>query len=260
MININESIQNHWSGQFSKEEVYQMMATVFLSDAEKKRLKEELHILRENILDQNLSSKERRSALKKQKKAHFHALIGNKQAECVLNARCMCDAFHFGVNHNYGRFNYIVHLDSVFAYGCMFIHYVPEDLKKDFLIACYAHDLIEDTRESYSDVKDQFGLVVADLVYAVTHEKGKTRKEKASKKYYQGIKDVPCADLLKICDRLSNYDFSLRQINTAKLKMYVGEYESFEDSLYDPAKYDAWKLLAHYNRRAKDILTFQKEK
>lgn len=213
MENIKESVQNHWSGQFSKEEIYQMMATVFLSEEEKKKMK---------------------------------------------HARLMCDAFHFGVNHYYGKFDYLVHLDSVFAYGCMFIHLVPEELQKDFLIACYAHDLLEDTRESYHDIKEQFGLVVADLVYAVTHGKGKTRKEKASKEYYQGIKDVPYADLLKICDRLSNYDFSLRQINYSKLEMYVGEYESFEDALYDPAKYDAWTLLSHYNRRAKDILTLQK--
>lgn len=258
MENIKESVQNHWNGQFSKEEVYQMMANVFLSDEEKKRLKEELYDLRERILDQHASKQERRSALTKQNDARLRALMGHAQAKEVLHARLMCDAFHFGVNHYYGKLDYLVHLDSVFAYGCMFINLVPKELQKDFLIACYAHDLLEDTRESYHDIKRQFGLVVADLVYSVTHGKGKTRKEKASKEYYQGIKDVPYADLLKICDRLSNYDFSLRQVNLSKLKMYAGEYERFEDSLYDPVKYDAWTLLSHYNRRAKDILTLHK--
>lgn len=142
MINIKESVQNHKSGQFSKEEVYQMMANVFLSEEEKKRLREELHVIREKILDQHASSQERRSALNKRSTVHFHALMGNGDAEFILNARCLCDAFHFGVNHKYGRFNYIVHLDSVFAYGCMFIYLVPKELQKDFLVACYAHRLI----------------------------------------------------------------------------------------------------------------------
>ena len=57
-------------------------------------------------------------------------------------------------------------------------------------MSCWSHDLIEDTRTSYNDVRNKLGVFVADIVYAVSNEKGKTRKERANDKYYEGIRNT----------------------------------------------------------------------
>lgn len=49
---------------------------------------------------------------------------------------------------------------------------------------------------------------VADIVYAVTNEKGKNRSERANEKYYQGIRENKLAVIVKICDRLANALYS----------------------------------------------------
>jgi len=59
------------------------------------------------------------------------------------------------------------------------------------MTACWGHDLIEDCRVSYNDVKDALGQEAADIIYAVTNEKGKNRKERANDKYYEGIRNTP---------------------------------------------------------------------
>ena len=63
-------------------------------------------------------------------------------------------------------------------------------LRQACMVATYGHDLIEDCRTSYNDVKEHLGQEVADIVYAVTNEKGKNRKERANEKYYVGIRNT----------------------------------------------------------------------
>ena len=74
--------------------------------------------------------------------------------------------------------------------------------------ACWLHDVIEDARLTYNDVAKFAGYEVADIVYAVTNEKGKNRAERANHKYYEGIRLNQNAIFVKLCDRLANVDFS----------------------------------------------------
>lgn len=60
---------------------------------------------------------------------------------------------------------------------------------------------------------------VADIVYAVTNEKGKNRSERANEKYYQGIRENKLAVIVKICDRLANALYS-KLINSRMLDVY----------------------------------------
>ena len=50
-----------------------------------------------------------------------------------------------------------------------------------FIIAGYLHDAVEDTDVSYNDVKNKFGHEIAEMVYCVTDEMGRNRKEKKEK-------------------------------------------------------------------------------
>jgi (p)ppGpp synthase/HD superfamily hydrolase len=98
-------------------------------------------------------------------------------------------------------------------------------------LACWGHDLIEDTRVSYNDVShrlDHAGYFdVADIIYAVTNEKGKNRKERANEKYYEGIRSTPGAVFVKLCDRIANVQYS-KMTKSRMFEMYGKEQHEFQ--------------------------------
>jgi (p)ppGpp synthase/HD superfamily hydrolase len=101
--------------------------------------------------------------------------------------------------------------------------------------AIWGHDLIEDTRVSYNDVKDQLGQEAADIIYAVSNEKGKNRKERANAKYYEGIWNTPGAVFVKLCDRIANVQYS-KMTKSRMFEMYKKENDHFVHALgYTPA-------------------------
>jgi (p)ppGpp synthase/HD superfamily hydrolase len=99
-------------------------------------------------------------------------------------------------------------------------------------LACYGHDLIEDTRVSYNDVKEALGEYAADIVYAVSNEKGKTRKERANEKYYEGIRNTSGATFVKLCDRIANVQYS-KLTKSNMFEKYKTENQQFAKSLYN---------------------------
>jgi len=88
--------------------------------------------------------------------------------------------------------------------------------------AVWGHDLIEDCRISYNDVKSNLGQEAADIVYAVSNEKGKTRKERANAAYYKGIRQTPGATFVKLCDRIANVQYS-KMTGSRMFEMYKKE-------------------------------------
>jgi (p)ppGpp synthase/HD superfamily hydrolase len=92
--------------------------------------------------------------------------------------------------------------------------------------ATWGHDLIEDCRVSYNDVKEQLGQEAADIIYAVTNEKGKNRKERANDKYYEGIRNTPGAVFVKLCDRIANVQYS-KMTKSRMFEMYKKENDEF---------------------------------
>jgi (p)ppGpp synthase/HD superfamily hydrolase len=103
-------------------------------------------------------------------------------------------------------------------------------LRTACLIATWGHDLIEDCRVSYNDVKDHLGQEAADIIYAVTNEKGKTRKERANKKYYDSIRNTPGAVFVKLCDRIANVQYS-KMTKSRMFEMYKKENDDFMTEL-----------------------------
>lgn len=106
-------------------------------------------------------------------------------------------------------------------------------------IAVWGHDLIEDTRVSYNDVKSQLGQEAANIIYAVTNEKGKTRKERANTKYYEGIRNTPGAVFVKLCDRIANVQYG-SMTKSRMVKMYGKENHEFQKAL---GRYTDYKHL-----------------
>jgi (p)ppGpp synthase/HD superfamily hydrolase len=103
-------------------------------------------------------------------------------------------------------------------------------LRRACYLACWGHDLIEDTRTSYNDVKDKLGQEVAEIIYAVTNEKGKNRKERANHKYYEGIRNTKGAIFVKLCDRIANVQYS-KMTKSRMFEMYQKENQHFIEEL-----------------------------
>lgn len=156
---------------------------------------------------------------------------------------------HKNTNHLYDDKPYEVHLNMVFNEALNFIGLIKEvdscdTYLNNFLAAAWVHDVIEDCRETYNDVLKATNKEVADLAYALTNEKGKNRKERASDKYYEDMKNVPHAVLLKVCDRIANLKYSI-STNSKMLKVYIDENTKFCESLYQAKYATAFNVLNH---------------
>jgi (p)ppGpp synthase/HD superfamily hydrolase len=150
---------------------------------------------------------------------------------------------HNETNHLYDGQQYDVHLWAVVDIANMFIHYIPDDKREVVIAACWLHDTIEDCRVTYNDVKKEFGDQVAEIVYALTNEKGRTRKDRANEKYYAGISCTPFAAFVKICERIANVKYS-RENGCSMYKKYQQEAEDFRRLLNDDCKYPAmWEYM-----------------
>jgi (p)ppGpp synthase/HD superfamily hydrolase len=166
-----------------------------------------------------------------------------------MNKEKWCIEQHRKTNHFYSEYlPYEFHLRMVAEVAKKFKHLLDDTkdyytgetyrgpmqeqvtLREACLIAVWAHDTIEDTRVSYSDVKNVLGQEVADIVYAVTNEKGKNRKERANDKYYTGIRNTPGAVFVKLCDRIANVQYS-KMTGSSMFEKYKKENIDFMDGL-----------------------------
>ncbi len=119
---------------------------------------------------------------------------------------------------------YDFHLEKV-AQVCIDFKVTDQEM----LSACYLHDVFEDTRKSYKDVASKFGVGVAELVFAVTDERGRNRKEKHERTYPK-VQAHPRAVTLKLADRIANVVYGLH--NEGKTAMYREEFDFFFGALF----------------------------
>lgn len=140
-------------------------------------------------------------------------------------------------DQRYGNHPYIKHLaDVVIALQ----RFGVQD--EALLVAGWLHDAVEDTNTTINHIELMFGKRVADLVYRVTNEEGKNRKERHEKTYpkIQGNDD---AITLKLADRIANVEASLQE-DKGKLQMYSKEYVEFRSKLFKSGSHDAmWRHL-----------------
>jgi (p)ppGpp synthase/HD superfamily hydrolase len=141
---------------------------------------------------------------------------------------------HKNTNHFYDLYlPYEFHLRMVVqeANDFMCVLSLDDESKESLILAAWGHDLIEDTRVSYNDVKNVLGEKAADIIYALTNEKGKSRSERANDKYYEGIRNTPGAVFVKLCDRIANVQYS-KMTKSKMFEVYKAENKSFVEKLY----------------------------
>lgn len=164
---------------------------------------------------------------------------------------------HEDVNQKYNHvLPYGFHLKMTASYVSRY-GYLTADSEADVLIlyaAAYLHDTIEDARMTYNDVvkfirnfregdlalsEDLLRQVeeqVPDIVYALTNEKGRNRKERADERYYKGIRETKFASFIKMCDRLANIQYTVMFVfANHMLDVYRREYPDFIRSIGDGA-------------------------
>jgi (p)ppGpp synthase/HD superfamily hydrolase len=129
--------------------------------------------------------------------------------------------------------------DEIFPYE-KHLDDVVDVLKKfgfsgKYIVAGFLHDSIEDDGISYNDIKKHFGTEVAEMVYDVTDEQGRTRKEKKVKTLPKTAVN-PDAIILKLADRIANIEHG------GKIDMYAKEYQEFKGALYLNTPSDGKKM------------------
>ena len=140
----------------------------------------------------------------------------------------------------------------VAMYGQKYLDAIPDQCWETVLNACWLHDTIEDCRLTYNDIKQVAGYEVAEIVYAVTNDKGKNRKERAGENYYKGIRETAWAKYVKLCDRLANVKYSA-DTNSRMIEVYRKENESFLSGLMSGS---ADALIYKYALQELDTLLF----
>lgn len=154
-------------------------------------------------------------------------------------------ALHESVGQTYDKNQpYGVHLsmvaDAAMKYGYEVV--AKEEDVVPLMFAAYYHDSIEDARLTYNDVTAvarkymdaEQAYMAAEIVYALTNDKGRTRQERAGEKYYAGIRETPYAPFMKLCDRLANMTYSFSGTNDANNHMhrvYESEWPHFKGAI-----------------------------
>ena len=154
----------------------------------------------------------------------------DRHSEAIEQIRQAAHELHRAVNQTYGQgLPYAVHLDMVASQVMSQGHEVcaSEHDLLPMVFGAYFHDSIEDARQTYNDVTrlarqwmdDEQAHMAAEIVYALTNDKGRTRAERAGERYYQGIRQTPYAPLVKLADRVANMTYSATHDNADNVHM-----------------------------------------
>lgn len=137
---------------------------------------------------------------------------------------------------------YFKHLEDV--YNVLIRFGFNEKQHLNLLIASFLHDVLEDTNTSYNDIKKVFGEEIAEIVFCMSDEMGRDRKEKKAKTYPK-IRSNPDSVILKVADRIANAEFSTSE-KSSQANMYRKEYKDFEYHLRIHNQIDLmWEHLKH---------------
>lgn len=105
-------------------------------------------------------------------------------------------------------------------------------------VSAWLHDVIEDVPGvTYPKIKEGFGKEVADIVFCVTNQMGRNRREKF-KYTYPKIKENKKSLIVKLADRISNIENGLGSGDSKYADMYRSEWPAFSDELFNSAEED----------------------
>lgn len=107
-----------------------------------------------------------------------------------------------------------------------------------YIISGILHDSLEDDSLSYNNIKKHFGEEIAEIVFCLTDELGRNRKEKKEKTYPKLLNNK-VAIVVKLADRIANLEHG------GKNSMYLQEYFEFKKILFIVSKDETQKMWDH---------------
>lgn len=152
-------------------------------------------------------------------------------------------------NQKYGDgLPYSFHLSCVESQGEKFLHLIDEKNRPLVKAGLILHEAIEDFRMTYNDVKEiatnfyfqndrdlnyivNFGQNVAEIVYCVSDEKGRSRAERKNDKYYQELRENKLAVFVKLADLSANTLYS-KLTGSSMYEKYKKEFPKFKEKVY----------------------------
>ena len=183
-----------------------------------------------------------------ERQIEFSDFLMEKRGE-IYRMQKIVEGIHADVNQMYGALPYSFHTNMVammfMQYGsvCFASRQEMEDYGLVAVFGAFFHDTIEDARMTYGEVEkyaqsflppnlvgaDKAELA-ADIVFALTNEKGKTRAERENDKYFEGILSTPYAPCIKMCDRYVNTVYA-NATNSSMSRKYRSEMAKFLEKL-----------------------------
>jgi len=124
----------------------------------------------------------------------------------------------------YGEDLYLVHLYDVVS---VLIEYGYTDPK--YLATAWLHDTLEDTTLGYHKIKTEVGKEVAEMVFIVTDEMGRNRKERKAKTLPKLDGQID-AQIVKLADWIAN----VRNAHDERpdlIQMYQKDFRDFEKAV-----------------------------
>lgn len=131
---------------------------------------------------------------------------------------------HNDANCKYNGGSYMFHVDKVVyaveTYQDIFIYATDKSIT---IAAAYGHDLVEDAKQTFNDMKSIIGVEAAKVVLRVTDVPAENRLMKHLLTMGKTIEDHR-AIILKMCDIWANATYSKTSGGTMYIK-YVDEYQ-----------------------------------
>lgn len=162
---------------------------------------------------------------------------------------------------------YSRHLEAVV--GVLSRFNINED---NLLAAAWLHDVVEDQGITVQEIKEKFGPEISDLVWRVTNEPGRNRRERATKTHPK-IRACTEARVLKLADRIANIEACIHADGVDNLfSMYSKEYDDFVNGVkpgkgmmpnyvtqVELAEFQMWDYLAQLVKTGRELLEKDKE-
>lgn len=144
-----------------------------------------------------------------------------------------CDRHDNVCNQKYDdRHPYSFHLENVSREVSNFNRVLKEPIVAQY--AAWGHDLIEDARMTYGDVKKKLYKLgalhceeIAEVIYLCTDDKGRNRKQRKSDRHYEELESNETALFVKLCDVISNVKYSILTSNYSMAKLYLQEHDRY---------------------------------
>lgn len=131
---------------------------------------------------------------------------------------------HNDANCKYNGGSYMFHVDKVVyaveTYQDIFIYATDKSIT---IAAAYGHDLVEDAKQTFNDMKGVIGVEAAKVVLRVTDVPAENRLMKHLLTMGKTVEDHR-AIILKMCDIWANATYSKTSGGTMYIK-YVDEYQ-----------------------------------